>query len=129
MADLLWLDREVIVAVHEAQLAEHGGGAGTRDEHLLDSALARTLNLQAYGEPDVFALAAAYGYGISRNHPFVDGNKRAGFVATELFLRLNGYQLAASDSDCVLTMFSVAAGDISEDGFAGWLRKHGRAKA
>ena len=129
MAHFLWLDRAVVVAVHEAQLAEHGGSAGTRDAGLLDSALARPVNLLAYAQPDVFALAAAYGYGISRNHPFIDGNKRTGFVAAELFLRLNGYPLGASDTDCVLTMLAVAAGDITEDAFAAWLRQHSRPKA
>lgn len=120
----IWLDPEVVVAIHEAQLREHGGMAGTRDAGLLTSALARPANLMAYGTPDACALAAAYGYGLSRNHPFLDGNKRTGFVATELFLRLNGYDLIASDADCVLTMLAVAAGDITEDEFAAWLRQH-----
>ncbi len=129
MAHFFLLDRAVVVAVHEAQLAEHGGDSGTRDAGLLDSALARPANLLAYGKPDVFALAAAYGYGISRNHPFIDGNKRTGFVAAELFLRLNGYQLGASDADCVITMLAVAAGDFTEEVFATWLRQHSHAKA
>jgi death-on-curing protein len=120
----IWIQRDVLIAVHDAQLAEHGGGAGTRDLGLLDSALGRPQNLAAYGEPDVAALAAAYGYGISRNHPFIDGNKRTGFVAAELFLRLNGYTLEAEDADCVMTMLAVAAGEISEDAFAQWLRAH-----
>lgn len=124
MKSPIWLDPEVIVAIHEAQLREHGGMAGTRDGGLLTSALARPANLMAYGSPDVCALAAAYGYGLSRNHPFLDGNKRTGFVATELFLRLNGYDLIATDADCVLTMLAVAAGDITEDEFAAWLREH-----
>jgi death-on-curing protein len=106
------------------QLAEHGGGAGLRDANLLESALSKPLNLAAYGEPDVCALAAAYGYGISRNHAFIDGNKRTALVATELFLRLNGWRLIVSDADCVLTMLNVAAGDISEGDFAAWLRAH-----
>ena len=128
MANLhpVWLDRDVVIAIHEAQLAEHGGSAGTRDAGLLESALARAPDLAAYGEPDPCALAACYGHGISRNHPFIDGNKRAAFVAVELFLRLNGWALSASDADCVLTMLSVAAGEISEDDFADWLRKHCR---
>jgi death on curing protein len=117
-----WIDRAVVLAVHEMQLAEHGGGEGLRDAGLLDSALARPEYLAAYGEPDTATLAAAYGYGISRNHPFIDGNKRTAFVAVELFLRLNGWQLVANDSECVLTMLGVAAGDISEDAFAAWLR-------
>ncbi len=127
MAGITWLNRDVIVAIHEAQLAEHGGGAGTRDVGLLASALGRASHMASYGSPDVFALAAAYGYGISRNHPFVDGNKRTGFVATELFLRLNGFTLLASDADCVLTMLAVAAGELAEDAFADWLRQHARA--
>jgi len=114
----------VILAVHDMQLAEHGGSSGVRDANLLESALVRPVNLDAYGTPDAPALAAAYGYGISRNHAFIDGNKRTGFVATELFLRLNGYQLVADDADCVLTMLAVASGDLAEDAFAAWLRAH-----
>lgn len=114
----------MILAIHDMQLAEHGGGSGVRDDKLLASALARPVNLASYGTPDAPALAAAYGYGISRNQAFIDGNKRTGFVAAELFLRLNGYQLVADDADCVLTMLAFAAGDLSEDAFAGWLRLH-----
>lgn len=122
----VWLDRAVIVAIHEMQLVEHGGGVGVRDAGLLDSALAKPLQLSHYGKPppDAAVLAASYGYGISRNHPFIDGNKRTGFVAAELFLRLNGWTLAADDASCVLTMLAVAAGEISEDAFAAWLREH-----
>jgi death-on-curing protein len=124
----LWLRRDVIVAVHEQQLAEHGGGVGIRDAGLLDSAIARAENLAAYGRPDAADLAAAYGWGISRNHAFLDGNKRTGFVAVELFLDLNGYLLEADDADCVITMLAVAAGHITEAEFAGWIRKHCTAK-
>lgn len=124
MTEWTWLDPAVILAIHEAQLAEHGGAAGIRDRGLLESALARPAHLAAYGEPDAAALAAAYGYGISRNHPFLDGNKRTAFVSTELFLNLNGYDLTASDADATLTMLAVAAGDITEDAFAAWLRGH-----
>ena len=124
VAQRRWIDRAVLIAVHEMQLAEHGGGAGLRDANLLEPALSRPLNLAAYGEPDVCALAAAYGYGISRNHAFIDGNKRTALVATELFLRRNGWRLIVSDADCVLTMLNVAAGDISEEDFAAWLRAH-----
>lgn len=120
----VWIERDVILAIHDMQLAEHGGGSGVRDDKLLESALARPVNLAAYGNPDASALVAAYGYGISRNHAFIDGNKRMGFVAPELFLRLNGHQLVADDADCVLTMLAVASGDVSEDAFAGWLRAH-----
>ena len=119
-----WIDRAVLIAVHEMQLAEHGGGTGLGDANLLESALSRPLNLAAYGEPDVCALAAAYGYGISRNHAFIDGNKRTALVATELFLRLNGWRLIISDADCVLTMLNLAAGELSEDDFSAWLRSH-----
>ena len=119
-----WIDRAVLIAVHEMQLAEHGGGAGLRDAALFDSALARPLNLAAYGDPDAAALAAAYGSGIARNHAFIDGNKRAALVATELFLRLNGWQLVVTDADCVLTMLAVATGELTEIEFAAWLRAH-----
>lgn len=120
----VWLHREIILAVHEHQLAEHGGAAGLRDQGLLESALARPENLVAYGKPDSADLAAAYGYGLSRNHAFIDGNKRTGFVATELFLELNGYALAADDVECVVTMLAVAAGEITEAEFAAWIRDH-----
>jgi death-on-curing protein len=123
-----WINREVLIAVHEMQLAEHGGGAGLRDPALLESALAKPLNLAAYGEPDICALAAAYGCGIARNHAFIDGNKRTAFVAVELFLRLNGWQLVAPDTDCVLTMLAVATGEINESEFAAWLRAHATAR-
>jgi len=124
MSRWTWINREVIVAIHEAQLAEHGGGTGVRDHGLLDSALSRPENLAAYGNPDVSDLAAACGFGISRNHAFIDGNKRTGFVATELFLNLNGYQLTADDASSVLTMLAVAAGDMTELEFADWIRAH-----
>lgn len=117
-----WLDPAVILAVHDEQLTEHGGGAGVRDKALLESALAKPTNLASYEDPDVAALAAAYGYGISRNHPFLDGNKRTAFVAVELFLHLNGHALDASDADCVMVMLQVAAGDTAEADFAHWLR-------
>ena len=124
-----WIDRAVLIAIHDMQLAEHGGGAGLRDGNLLESALAKPENLAAYGEPDVAALAAAYGYGISRNHAFIDGNKRTALVAAELFLQLNGWRLEVDDADCVLTMLAVATGDITEEAFASWLRLHAHKKA
>lgn len=119
-----WIDRAVLIAIHDMQLAEHGGGAGLRDGNLLESALAKPENRAAYGEPDAAALAAAYGLGISRNHAFIDGNKRTALVAVELFLQLNGWRLVVDDADCVLTMLAAAAGDITEDAFADWLRLH-----
>lgn len=120
----VWLNSAVVIAVHEAQLAEHGGGTGVRDQKLLASALSRPQNLAAYGKPDASDLAAAYGFGISRNHAFIDGNKRTGFVAVIMFLRLNGYRLVADDASKVLTMLAVAAGDVSEAEFAAWIRLH-----
>lgn len=120
----VWLNSAVVIAVHEAQLAEHGGGTGVRDQNLLASALSRPQNLAAYGKPDASDLAAAYGFGISRNHAFIDGNKRTGFVAVIMFLRLNGYRLVADDASKVLTMLAVAAGDVSEAEFAAWIRLH-----
>jgi death-on-curing protein len=124
MSRWTWINREVIVAIHEVQLAEHGGGTGICDHGLLDSALSRPENLAAYDNPDLSDLAAAYGFGISRNHAFIEGNKRTGFVATELFLHLNGYQLTANDASSVLTMLAVAAGDMTELEFADWIRAH-----
>jgi death on curing protein len=121
----IWLLREVILAVHEEQLAEHGGLPGIRDAGMLDSALSRAEQLFAYGdEPDVAQLAAAYGFGIARNHPFVDGNKRTAFVAIELFLGLNGYDFNASDEDCILTILALAAGEMEEAQLAAWVRAH-----
>jgi len=117
-----WIEESVVWAVHEAQLAEHGGSVGVRDAGLLASALARPLNQVAYGEPDAATLAAAYAFGIARNHPFIDGNKRTAFVCAELFLALNGYQLQAEDANCVSTMLALAAGDLPEAEFAAWLR-------
>jgi death on curing protein len=122
MSFWVWIDPTVIEAVHEAQLAEHGGIVGVRDAGLLASALARPENLAAYGSPDVAALAAAYGYGISRNHPYLDGNKRTAFVAVELFLALNGHALQADDASCVMTMLAGASGELSEEAFAQWIR-------
>jgi death-on-curing protein len=124
MANWIWLDPAVIRAVHDEQLLEHGGAPGTRDEGLLESALARPRHLESYGTPDAAELAAAYGHGIARNHPFIDGNKRTAFVAVELFLDLNGWSLTADDADCVLTMLKLAAGELSEAQFAAWVRLH-----
>lgn len=118
-----WVVDSVALAVHEAQLAEHGGIAGIRDEGLLSSALARPQNQAAYGEdPDAVDLAAAYAFGIARNHPFLDGNKRTAFVVMELFLNLNGWILEAEDPECISPMESLAAGDLSENDYAAWLR-------
>ncbi|MCU0814549.1 MAG: type II toxin-antitoxin system death-on-curing family toxin [Burkholderiaceae bacterium] len=118
------VDRRALLLLHDESLAEHGGAPGLRDEGLLDSALARPHNLVAYGDPDLAALAAAYGVGLAKNHPFVDGNKRAAFLAVGLFLALNGHRLVASQAEATLTMLAVAAGDLSEDDFAAWIRAH-----
>lgn len=119
-----WIDKQALLLLHDESLSEHGGSAGIRDEGLLDSALARPLNLEAYGEPDFADLAASYAIGLAKNHPFVDGNKRAAFLATGLFLYLNGYRLSVSQADATLTMLAVAASEIDEAAFAEWLRRH-----
>ncbi len=124
MSDYIWILESVVHAIHDEQLAEHGGLTGARDIKLLQSSLARPQNLLSYEHPDIASLAASYGYGISRNHPFNDGNKRTAFVVTELFLMLNGYELSADDASCVLTMLSVASGNTTEDDFAAWIRAH-----
>lgn len=124
MSQWIWIEEAVVWAVHEAQLAEHGGSAGVRDSALLASALARPINSAPYGEPDAAALAAAYGYGIARNHPYIDGNKRTAFVCTELFLALNGYSLQADDAQCVSIVLALAAGELPEAAYADWLRPH-----
>jgi death-on-curing protein len=121
-----WLPKPVILAIHDRQLAEHGGLRGVRDEGLLDSALARPQNLFAYGETDAAALAASYAYGIARNHPFIDGNKRTAFVACELFLAANGHELTASDEECLAFMMALAASELDDAEFAAWLRENAR---
>ena len=119
-----WIDRRSLLLLHGESLAEHGGGMGIRDEGLLDSALARPLNLVAYGRPDFADLAASYCVGLSKNHPFIDGNKRASFLAIGLFLHLNGYRLAASQADATLAMLAVAGSEITEAEVASWIRTH-----
>jgi death on curing protein len=129
MNQWVWLNAAVLRAVHDEQLAEHGGARGTRDEALFESALARPLNVAAYGDPDAPTLAAAYGFDIARNHPFVDGNKRTAFVAMELFLACNGYELVATDADCVVTTLTIAAGTLDEAALADWLRRNIRPRS
>ena len=127
-----WVSKQALVLLHGESLATHGGREGMRDEGLLESALMRPQNIVAYADagqpPDVAALAASYGVGLAKNHPFVDGNKRAAFLAVGLFLYLNGMRLQASQTDATLTMLAVAAGDISEEAFAAWLRAHAVAR-
>lgn len=120
----VWLSLQFIHAVHEEQLAEHGGPAGVRDEGLLASAMGRPQNRALYESPDAATLAAAYAFGIARNHPFTDGNKRTAFVAMEVFLDLNGFELVASDHDCVLITLKLAEGGLDEDALAQWIREH-----
>lgn len=119
-----WINHEVLLLLHDESLAEHGGASGLRDQGLLESALARPLNLALYEKPDVADLAAAYGVGLAKNHAFVDGNKRAAFLAVGLFLALNGYRLSATQADATLIMLSVASGGFPEADFANWIRKN-----
>ena len=121
--DWKWVAPEVALAAHREQLAEHGGGDGVRDMGLFESAMARPINLAGYGEPDAAALAAGYAYGLARNHPFVDGNKRTAAVVSETFLDLNGWMLNASDAELVVAFMALAAGDLSEEELADWFRQ------
>lgn len=118
-----WVREDSILAVHEEQLAQHGGGSGIRDLGLLQSALARPQNLFAYGHPDAADLAAAYAYGIARNHPFVDGNKRTAAVAAIMFLWSNDVETRIGQAELVVTMLTLAAGEMGEDELAAWLRE------
>lgn len=123
-AEPRWLTRQMLEAVHDAQLREHGGSTGTRDQALLESALARPRQKFAYGaRVDLATLAAAYAFGIARNHGFVDGNKRAAFMAAYVFLGLNGQDLEAAEPDVVTTMEHVASGRLTEEGLASWIRE------
>jgi len=122
MTDWVWVVASVALAVHDEQLAEHGGAAGVRDMGLVESALSRPLNTAADGDPDVAALAAAYAFDLARNHPFIDGNKRTAYVVAEIFLRLNGHVSRATDADAILTFLALASGDLSEGGLADWYR-------
>lgn len=122
--DWIWVDPAVAVAAHGEQLAEHGGAAGVRDMSMLESAMARPLNLIAYGDPDVAELAASYAFGIARNHPFADGNKRTAAVVSETFLMLNGYRLMCSDVELVTTFLALAAGELTVDALSDWFRSN-----
>jgi len=118
----IWLSRQLILAVHDEQLAEHGGALGLRDEGLLDSALARPLNRAGYGDPDIPELGALYAIAIARNHPFVDGNKRTAYVALESFLLLNGCRFPVSDAEAVVVMLAMTSGEIDDAEFIDWVR-------
>ncbi|MFZ4739054.1 MAG: type II toxin-antitoxin system death-on-curing family toxin [Bradymonadia bacterium] len=119
-----FVDRRALLLLHGESLAEHGGAGGIRDAGLLDSALSRPQNLALYGEPDAAELAASYAFGLAKNHPFVDGNKRAAFLAAGVFLYLNGWRLEATQADATMTMLSLAAGELDEAAFGRWLREH-----
>lgn len=123
---IIWIERPLAIAIHERQLAEHGGGSGVRDENLLDSALARPQQSHAYGDPppDLADLAASLAFGLARNHPFVDGNKRTAAVACETFIMLNGGTLSADDLELYPQYLALAEGSLSEAEFASWLRQH-----
>jgi death-on-curing protein len=127
-AGTVWLTLDVILAIHDEQLAEHGGGEGVLDLGLVESAIARPRNLAAYGAPDLPALAAALGFGLARNPSSVDGNKRTAYVAVETFLLLNALELTAGDAECVVAMMDLAAGELPEEGFAAWLRDNTRPR-
>jgi death-on-curing protein len=122
------LDKRLLTLLHDESLALHGGASGLRDEGLLESALARPLNLVAYGEPDHADLAAAYATGLAKNHAFVDGNKRAAFLAVGLFLGLNGYRLTATQSDATVAVLALAASELGEPEFAAWVRANSRPR-
>jgi death on curing protein len=127
---MIWLEKRLVLAIHDRQLAEHGGTGGVRDEGLLESALARSQQLHAYGDPapDLADLAAALAYGLARNHPFLDGNKRTAAVAGETFLELNGATLEAHDVELYPIYLALAEGKLGERDFAGWLRQRLRTR-
>lgn len=118
----VWLDATDALAIHDRQLAEHGGGTGVRDIGMLESALGRPVNRWAYGEDDPAALAAAYAFGVARNHPFIDGNKRTAWVLARLFLAINGHSLSFAPEDAIATVLALAAGELAEDELADWFR-------
>ena len=121
-----WIDLSVVLAIHEQQIAEHGGSLGIRDLGMIESALGRPQNLLLYNDPDIFGLAAAYGYGLAQNHGFIDGNKRTAYVVTRLFLILNGYDISASAVDKVVAFEKVGKGEIDQAALASWLRSHSK---
>jgi death on curing protein len=123
VTDWRWIAAEVVYAIHDRQLAEHGGRQGVRDPDALDSALARPKNLASYGHPDAAALAAAYTFGIVCNHAVIDGNKRTGWVVTRLFLADNGYRLDFDKAEAVRLIESLAAGALNEAALAAWFRE------
>lgn len=128
MSQWKWVNRQVLLLLHEESLAEHGGAPGLRDEGLLDSALARPVKLALYEQPDIASLVASYGVGLAKNHAFVDGDKRAAFLAVGMFLAVNGFRLHATQADATLTVMDVVAGVLDEAAFATWIRAHIRPR-
>lgn len=126
MKEPVWLTKDIVAALQFKALKEFGGTPGVRDEGLLESALARPRNLLAYGKPSLFALAAAYAFGLAKNHPFVDGNKRAAFAAVDVFLQLNGRELAAGEAEATVVFQDLAAGELGEDDLAKWIEINSR---
>lgn len=122
----VWLSRDIVLAIHDEQLARHGGAAGLRDAGLLDSALARPLNHAAYGEPDPAEIGAIYALAIARNHPFIDGNKRTAFMSLVLFMALNGLAFDPPEVEATMTTLAMAAGDLPDDAFIAWVRRHAK---
>ena len=121
-----WVLRDTVLLLHDQSLAEHGGSSGIRDEGLLDSALGKPLNLFSYGKPVIFDLAASYAFGLVKNHPFLDGNKRTGFVVGVLFLELNGYTFVATEADAAVRTLALAAGEMKESAYAAWLETNSK---
>ena len=123
MNEPVWITREDCLAYHESLLERFGGLSGIRDESLLDSALNRPKHLLAYGKPSIFQMAASYAHGIVKNHPFLDGNKRAGFIAAALFIETNGFRFQAPEEEAVLETLALAAGETPEEAYAAWLER------
>ena len=120
--EIRWITREIVLAVHARSLVDHGGADGIRDEDMLESAIARPQNLAAYGAPALFDLAASYAFGLAKNDPFVDGNKRTAYLSTYVFLGLNGWELEADEAEAAAITIDLAAGEVSEEEFALWLK-------
>lgn len=124
MSPVRWVPKDAVLAIHDLLLAEHGGLTGLRDEAALDAALARPRQKQRYEDPTLPELAAAYAFGIARSHPFADGNKRLALSCADVFLRLNGHRLAATEVDAVATFVELAAGDLDEAALTAWIQRH-----
>jgi death-on-curing protein len=126
MSEPEWVLKETVIGLHEMSLNDHGGSSGMRDDGMLDSALGKPLNQFAYGNPNLLDLAASYAYGIIKNHPFIDGNKRTGFLVATLMIELNGYRFAADEADAVIRTLALAAGAMTERAYAAWLEQNSR---